>query len=69
MTKKKYRFFYHYFKAKKCMSVHFRGKCYTTQNVECLVPCESKWNKTAPNLVMRGFCTEISHNESVTVIQ
>ena len=37
MKNKKYRFFYHYYRQYKCMSVHFRGKCYKTDNVECNV--------------------------------
>ena len=58
-NKKTYRFFYHYFKQYTAMSVHFRGSCYKAKSVECLVPCETKWNKTQPNLVMQGFASEI----------
>ena len=53
----KYRFFYHYHRhGEKKMSVHFRGKCTLVDDVVCNLPCESKWNKTQPKLVMRGFC-------------
>ena len=64
---KKYRFFYHYYRAKKCMSVHFRGKCYQAQDIDCQVPCETKWKKQQPNLVMQGFATEIifEHNKAI----
>lgn len=56
---KKYRFFYHYYKAKGKMSVHFRDACYVVNDIICEVPCETKWNKTQPNLVMRGFANRL----------
>jgi len=66
---KQYTFFYHYYKQKKKMSVHFKGSCYVTDNVVCKVPCETKWNKTQPNLVMKGKCTDIIVNEDcITVV-
>lgn len=57
---RKYRFFYHYFKAKKRMSVHWKGACSVVDDVQCDVPCETKWNKTQPMLVMRGFATDVT---------
>ena len=65
---KKYRFFYHYSKAKKAMSVHFKDKCYTATNVICNVACETKWNQKQPNLVMRGFATEIIITDNTITI-
>ncbi len=65
---KKYRFFYHYYKQKKKMSVHFRGKCYVVDDVWCDVPCQTKWNKTQPNLVMQGWAAEVyvdTNNQAV----
>lgn len=56
---KQYRFFYHYNKQHKKMSVHFRKKCLIVDDVVCNVTCESKWNKTQPNLVMRGYATDV----------
>lgn len=56
---KKYRFFYHYYKQKKKMSVHFRGMCMVVDDVICLASCETKWKKTQPNLVMQGFATDV----------
>lgn len=57
---KKYRYFYHYYRQYKCMSVHFKGKCYKTPNVVCNVASETHWNsKSQPNLVVRGFATNI----------
>ena len=64
---KKYRFFYHFYKQKGKMSVHFKKSCTTVDNVECNVPCETKWNKGQPMLVMRGFAKhiEIKNNKAV----
>jgi len=59
MKEKKYRFYYHYFKAKKKMSIHFKNSCQVVNDIECNVPCETKWNKRQPNLVMRGFCNNV----------
>jgi len=65
---KKYRFFYHYYKGKKMMSVHFRKVCYPIQDVICNVPCETKWNTTQPQLVMRGYCSDVSIIKGKAVI-
>lgn len=56
---KKYRFFYHYYKQKKKMSVHFRGVCTAVDDVVCVVPCGTKWNKIQPFLVMQGFAKSV----------
>lgn len=54
------RFFYHYFRyGKKKMSVHFGGTCYNVDQVVCQVPCETKFNKRQPRLVMQGFATNV----------
>jgi hypothetical protein len=55
MTAKPRRFFYHFNKARRAMTVHFMGTCYIVQNVVCRVPCETKWQARQPRLVMRGF--------------
>lgn len=65
---RKYRFFYHYYKQYKEMSVHFRGKCYRTKNVVCKPPCETKWNKRQPNIVMQGWATKIEIDLSLNQI-
>ena len=52
---KRYRFFYHYYKAKRKMTVHFRGTCHVVHHVQCQVPCETHWSLTQPHLVLRGF--------------
>lgn len=66
---KKYRFFYHYYKQKGKMSVHFKKSCTIVDNIECLVPCETKWNKTQPNLVMRGFAKNVTFRDKTAIIQ
>jgi len=51
------------------MSVHFKGVCYRAKNVDCKVPSETHWNKTQPNLIMRGFATKIiQENNKITII-
>lgn len=56
---KKYRFFYHFYKQKGKMSIHFKGSCTVVDNVDCRVPCETKWKSTQPKLVMQGFATKV----------
>lgn len=66
---KKYRFFYHYFKAKGKMSIHFRDKCAVVDNVICNVPCETKWKNRQPRLVMQGFCKEVEIKNGIAYIK
>lgn len=66
---KKYRFFYHFYKQKGKMSVHFKNTCNVVDNVECSVPCETKWNKTQPRLVMRGFATNVNIKNGIAYIE
>jgi hypothetical protein len=53
----------------KCLSVHFKNKCYTVKDVICEVSVESKWNKHQPNLVMQGFAKEIIIENDLCVIK
>lgn len=69
IMRKSYRFFYHYYKQKKKMSVHFQGKCHVVDDVECKVSCETKWNRTQPNLIMRGFCTSVNIKNGKAIIE
>jgi hypothetical protein len=69
MKSRKYRFFYHYYKQYGEMSIHFKGVCYRSKNVECLVPCETKWNTTQPNLIMRGWATSIEEINDKIIIR
>lgn len=66
---KKYRFFYHYYKQKGKMSVHFRNKCYVTDNVECNASCQTKWNSRQPHLIMQGFAQGIIVDDNKIIIK
>ncbi len=61
MSKK--RFFYHYYRQYKCLSIHYNGTCTKINNVKCSVPVETKWNKTQPNLVIQGFANDVTYIE------
>ena len=50
------------------MSVHFKGVCYRTNNVNCKVNTETKWNKKQPQLVIRGFAENIEVNDNEIII-
>ena len=59
-TNKKYRFFYHFYKQKGKMSVHFRKSCTVVDDIICQTPCVTKWKPTQPNLVMQGYAREVN---------
>lgn len=67
--KKKYRFFFHYRKQLKCLSIHFRGKCYQVEDILCDAPTESKWNKQQPLLVIQGFAEELIIENNIAIIK
>ncbi len=56
---KVYRFFYHFNKHTRKLTVHYRGKCIPCNDVMCFVPTDSKWNKTQPFLVMQGYAKQV----------
>ena len=56
---KKRRFFYHYNKKNHKMTVHWQRMCMVVDDIECRVGCETKWNKTQPQLVMRGWANNV----------
>lgn len=66
---KKWRFFYHYYKAKKKMSIHFRNTCSVVDDIVCHVSCETKWNKTQPNLTMIGFANSVEIKNGIATIR
>jgi hypothetical protein len=68
MDNRKYRFFYHYYKQKGKMSIHFRDSCVVVDDVECNVPCETKWRKTQPRLVMQGFAKKVEFEGNKAII-
>ena len=55
----KWRFFYHYFRQKDKMSIHFQNTCYVVDHVVCQVPCESKRSTRQPRLRMVGWATRV----------
>lgn len=65
---KEYRFFYHYRRSDKKMSVHFKGQCVPCDDIICNVPCETKRNKIQPYLVIQGYCREIINDNNKVVI-
>lgn len=65
---KKYRFFYHFYKQKGKMSVHFRNTCTVVDDIICKVECETKWKPTQPRLVMQGFATNVSFKNNKAII-
>lgn len=52
------------------MSIHYKGKCtiVSAENIFINVPTETKINKTQPHVVVRGFCNNISFENTQTVI-
>ena len=51
------------------MSVHFRGVCLVAQNVIVKVPCETKWQKKQPRLIMRGFAKSVEIKDGTAYIE
>lgn len=65
---KQYRFFYHYYKQKGKMSVHFINTCHIVDDVACFVPAFSKWNKRQPRIVMQGWAGKVIITKDKTAI-
>lgn len=63
-----FRFFYHYYRQKDKMSVHFKGACHVVDHVRCNVPCEDFRRKTQPRLVMRGWARQVTFSSEGEVI-
>jgi hypothetical protein len=42
------------------MTIHFRNKCELVDDIKCFVPCNTKWNKRQPYLVMQGFAKNLT---------
>jgi len=68
MIEKKYRFFFHYIKQKRKMSIHYKKQCIIVDDIICNVPCETKWNKTQPNIVMQGFAKNVVIENNKAII-
>jgi hypothetical protein len=50
------------------MSVHFRGQCSVVDNIDCHVPCETKWKETQPRLVMQGWAHNVEFKQGKAII-
>ena len=50
------------------MSIHYKNECLRANDVICNVPIETKWNKTQPNLVMRGFAESVEIKNGICYI-
>lgn len=50
------------------MSVHFKGMCYQVDYIECNVPCETKYNKRQPYLVMQGWAENVVIDDCKAII-
>jgi len=65
----KWRFFYHYNKKARCMTVHFANACHLAPSgLKCYVPAESKVNKRQPYIVMQGWASEVRIKNGVAHI-
>ncbi len=64
----KWRFFYHFNKQHKKMSIHYRNQCYIVNDVVCEVPCETKWNKRQPRLAMQGFARNLTIKNNIGIL-
>jgi hypothetical protein len=72
MNKKErlYRFFYHYNKQNKKMTVHFRKQCLIVKDIACFCDTYTKWNeKGQPNIVMQGFANKVIVSNDTAIIQ
>lgn len=41
------------------MSVHFRGTCTKVKDIQCNVPCNTKYSNTQPYLRMEGKASNV----------
>jgi hypothetical protein len=51
------------------MSIHFKDQCRVVDNVVCEVPCETKYNKRQPRLVMQGFAAQVDIKNNTAFIK
>ena len=58
------RFFYHYNKQKKKMTVHWKGRCLPVDEIVCMVPVETKTSLNQPHYVLQGWAVSVSLEEN-----
>lgn len=63
------RFFFHYNKNNKAMTIHFKKACSIVKNIKCNVPTNTKWNiNRQPYLIVQGFARSIEIKNNLAVI-
>ena len=62
------RFFMHYNKHTKKMTVHWKNSCIPVNDIVCYAPLESKWNKRQPQLVLRGWASDVCVKDNIAYI-
>lgn len=68
------RFFFHYNKLMSSkrgvpyLTIHWKNKCIPVRAIKCLVPTETKENKTQPRIVLRGWAESITITNEIAEI-
>ena len=55
------RFFYHYNKQKKKMTMHWKNTCICVDEIVCYVPAETKTAQTQPHYVLQGWANSVDY--------
>lgn len=61
-------FFFHYEKLAQEMCLIYLGQQIVCKNIDCRVPCWTKWGGQQPYLVMEGVCNEVVVQDGTAVI-
>lgn len=69
ITAKKLRFFFHYNKKEKMMTVHFKGRCHIVKDILCECETSTKWKNGQPNLVMQGWANSLNIVDRTAIIR
>ena len=57
------RYFYHYNKQQKKMTIHWKGTCTCVDEIVCYVPAETKTSKNQPHYVLQGWANVVEFHE------
>lgn len=63
------RFFFHFNKQTRNMTVHVAGQCIPVRHVSCHVPVQTKYNKRQPYLVLQGFARLVEVHGEIALIR
>jgi len=69
MTVKPRRFFFHYRKQTRELTLHWNKQCISVRDIVCNVPVETKWNKRQPLVVLQGWATSVIVENKIAVIK